>query len=104
MAGADSEYELYKAISDDPVVLPADGPITAAARELLVGSEANGWRGMFAKDAASRMTIVQIRESDFVTQDGTKPLPASLHVRNCRLPPSSFPSVGVYIQPCPLYV
>lgn len=78
--GADSEYELYKVISDDPVVLPDDAAISVAARELLVGNESNGWRGIVAKDPASRMTIAQIRQSNFVTRDGTEPLPPSLHV------------------------
>ena len=82
MVGADSEYELYIAIADGPVVLPTDAPISAAARELLIGGEANGSRGILAKDAASRMTIAQIRESDFVSKGGTEPLPPSLHVRN----------------------
>ena len=86
LVGADSEYELYTAIADGPVVLPTDVSISAAARKLLLGGEADGSRGILAKDPASRMTIAQIRESDFVSKGGAEPLPPSLHVRICRCP------------------
>ena len=69
---ADSEYEMFVAISEQPVVVPEGAPFSPAAVELLLG--------MLGKDAAQRLTIAQIRETAFVTSDGAEPLAASLHM------------------------
>ena len=77
---ADSEYEMYVAISEQPVVVPEGAPFSAAARELLIGSGGDGSGGVLSKASAQRLTIAQIRESAFVTSDGAEPLAASVHV------------------------